>query len=218
MYSLCELESRRLLEQKSLSDSVVIILEKHIAFSLVAQGKTQSAIEHFVAILEIDSNYELDPALTSPKILTVFNKAKELFLSQNRFSSPKPRIDTIFVKNISYRTIIFPGLEQLNQERKATGWIFFSSGALALGSTLIFDILRRDARKDYLNAYTTELAQDKYDSYNNYNKAEIYSAITFALIYISSQLEVFFNTPLSPISVQLTKSNHINQLSFQIKF
>src|SRR5512133_3006388 len=81
-YAQAELEGRRLLENDQLGDSVWISAEQWVAFSLVAQGKTALAKEHFLGILRRWPSHELDPILTSPKILAVFNDARATFLAQ----------------------------------------------------------------------------------------------------------------------------------------
>ena len=60
-YLAAEVEARRYLEQQSPGDSLRIAAEQYLAFALVAQGKTKTAVRHFTTILEIDSTFELDP-------------------------------------------------------------------------------------------------------------------------------------------------------------
>ena len=109
-YVNAEVEARRLAEIHTLSDSVRVIAEKWIAFSLVAQGKSSLAGDHFALLLKLNPRFELDPILTSPKILAVFNETKShLTVHVN------PEMDTVAVRSfrqsmeVSFRTIIFPG-------------------------------------------------------------------------------------------------------------
>lgn len=191
-YSDAELEARRLREETVTGDSVKVQIEKWIAFSLIAQGKSSIARERFIMALTIDPDFDLDPVLTSPKILTVFNDAKAKYLSVIRLQpdtaqSPGLRRHT----PISYRTVLFPGWEQLHRERTTVGAVFLGAGIATLGAGLALEFLRSDARDSYLKATLPADIASKYDSYNTYRKAETYSFIAFAVVYIASQVDIF---------------------------
>lgn len=197
MYLQSELEARRLLELSNLSDSIRIIAEKHIAFSSVAQGKTQSAIEHFIIILNLDSMFELDPVLTSPKIISVFNEAKRKYSQRKSVQLRAEQPVLVQSPSVTFRAIIFPGWEQLHQDRAVAGYTFLGAGASALAFTFYFDIQRRFAKDDYLSATTSADATSRYSTYNAYHKAEIYSVIAFGVIYALSEVDAFVNVPQS---------------------
>jgi hypothetical protein len=200
-YVDAELEARRLLETPSIADSVVVRIEQWIAFSLIAQGKNSPARDRFIALLKIDPEYELDPVLTSPKILTVFNDARSMFLSSRRSQSAgEPSSNLRQSGQITFRTLLFPGWEQLYQGESTKGLIFLGAGAAALGSGIVFDALRSDARTEYLNATLPSDIAAKYDSYNTYRKAEIYSFIAFAAVYIVSEIDVVSSQDFPDIS------------------
>jgi tetratricopeptide (TPR) repeat protein len=196
-YPGAEFEARRLLEWSSLSDSVRIVLEQYLAFALVAQGEPQSAVEHFTAILLLDPYYELDLVLTSPKIITVFNDAKLKYISRKSQSPPR-RITSdppLELSRPTWRTIVFPGWEQLYHGRTTAGIIYGGAGAAAAVSLVFCDIQRRSKRDEYLAAATSSLARTRYSDYNNYYKAEVYSAIALAAVYLASQLDVLLTPP-----------------------
>lgn len=194
-YLSAELEARRMLEQPGLYDSAKVQIDKWIAFSLIAQGKSSSAKERFISLLTIDGTFELDPVLTSPKILTVFNDARMKFISQKKNVS----VDTVRSESrpqpdgpvLTFRTIIFPGWEQLHQGRETIGYGLLSGGAVTLASGIAFEVLRGNAREEYLNAKTSADISSKYDTYNYYRKAEIFSFAAFAAVYLASEIDVF---------------------------
>ena len=76
------------------------------------------------------------------------------------------------------------------------------AGLISLSSGILFEVLRSDARNDYLKATTLSEISTTYDSYNTYRKAEIYSFSLFALIYVISEIDVFTNADISvsPVS------------------
>ncbi|MBI2429161.1 MAG: hypothetical protein HYV29_10270 [Ignavibacteriales bacterium] len=198
-YVDAELESRRLREELSLSDSVKVLIEKWIAFSLIAQGKTVPARERFVELLSLRPDFELDPVLTSPKILSVFNDARVKYLSCLRSRKKKKKIDM--------------------HGRTTTGSIFLGAGIATLGSGITFEILRANAREEYLKATNTSDIASKYSVYNSYRKTEIYSFIGFAVIYVASEIDVF-TTSTSPDIAIRHSYNPVsgNFLSLSFKF
>ncbi|MBF8297008.1 MAG: hypothetical protein HW389_3553, partial [Bacteroidetes bacterium] len=167
-YLSAEVESRRLLDNRSLRTSSRVAAEEYLAFCLVAQNNNTSAADHFLEILALDSAYVLDPILTSPKILAVFNQAKRQQGALKR-SGEKPRLEpagsAVNPAGVSFRTLIFPGWEQLHQGRTTKGYILLGAGVLTLGSTVYFDVKRRDARSQYLGADSPDLASSRYDLY-----------------------------------------------------
>jgi len=195
-YLSSEVEARRLLENRSLPDSMRVRAEQYLAFSLVAQAKNAGAIDHFVTILKIDSAFVLDPILTSPKILTVFGEARKQYgtlkISEHSPFHPVQRLPD---HGVTFRTILFPGWEQIYQGRPVKGYSLIGAGILSLGATVFFDRERRSAKEDYLAANTPDLATSKYTRYNNNYKAEYYSLAAFLAIYVYSQFDAFFDLP-----------------------
>lgn len=200
-YVDAELEARRLLEVPSIADSAAVRIGQWIAFSLIAQGKNSPARDRFIAILRIDPAYELDPILTSPKILTVFNDARSMFLSTRRTQSAgDPQEPSGLRSTITYRALLFPGWEQFHQGRSDKGWIFLGAGAATLGSGIVFEILRSDARREYLNAKNPAYIAERYDTYDSYRKAEIYSFIAFAVVYLVSEIDAVSSLDIPPVT------------------
>ncbi len=206
-FTAAELESRRMLEQSVLSDSVRQECDRWIAYSLVAQNRTSAAVERFVIMLRRDAAYQPDPLLTSPKILAVFEQARSRFAEEQRTDRVIPSLtDSPSTRSVTFRTVVFPGWEQLHQGRETTGYLFLAAGAATLVSTIAFDVQRRDARQSYLSATTPQSAQERYTTYNRAHKAEIYSALAFAAVYIASQVDVFIDLSIATAptsSVQL---------------
>jgi hypothetical protein len=208
-YLSAEVEARRMLDNRSLPDSLRVRAEQFLAFSLVAQAKNAGAVEHFVTILKIDSTFALDPILTSPKILSVFAEAHRQYANLSTSQSPRPQPPQRSTdRGVTFRTVLFPGWEQAYQGRTIKGYSLVGAGVLSLGLTLYFDRERHTAQEEYLSANTPELAASKYARYNNFHKAEYYSIGAFLVVYVYSQLDAFFDLPphLDP-SISQTSSN-----------
>ncbi len=196
-YESAELMARRLIEQGPKTDSIRIEADRIIAFSLVAEGKPDMAREHFKLILSMNPSFELDPILTSPKILTVFAEAKLHSAAVRKASTAANKEDKPALSDITFRTILFPGWEQYHQRRINTGLVLAGAGVLSLGSAITFEILRAPARRDYLAATQPADIASQYIIYNRYYRGEVYSIIAFAAVYIASELDVFLNSSQS---------------------
>jgi hypothetical protein len=205
-YSLAELEARRLIENDLLSDSLRVVAEQWVAFSLVAQGKPALAKEHFTTILRRQPSYELDPILTSPKILVVFSEARTAFRAAVRSRNDSSDVlMTAGTESVTFRTIVFPGWEQWHHGRSTTGKIFAGAGMVTLGSGIALEFLRSAARREYLAATQSGDIESKYQTYNRYAKAEVYAFAAFALVYLASEIDVF--THGSPVSLTAGVTN-----------
>jgi hypothetical protein len=219
-YLSAEVEARRLFEYANLNDTAYAEIHKFIAFSLIAQGKSELAKERFAMLLSLFPAYSLDPVLTSPKILIIFNEAKRAFLSSKKTNPETIKIPTdASGLPISFRTILFPGWEQLYAGRKTSGTIFLCTGILTLGGGLTFEILRISARQDYLSERNTLIINEKYNTYNRYYKAEIVSFVAFAITYIASELDVFAASSNSAVIVQSNlQAGRLTGITFSYKF
>jgi hypothetical protein len=201
-YSRVELAARRLLENEMLGDSVSLVAEQWLAFALVAEGEPALAREHFARILRRRPQYTLDPALTSPKILAVFNEAQGSFRAAKTQGVDRQALPEVSLPGgITYRTILFPGWEQLYRGRTTVGAVFLSAGVAALGAGVVLDFVRRSAREDYLAATAPEEIESKYQRYNRASRGEGWAFGSFAAIYLLSEVDVF--THASPLSLQV---------------
>jgi hypothetical protein len=218
-YVSAELEARRFSEETLLSDSIKVQIEQWIGFSLIAQGKNVLARDRFILLLSINPDYEPDPVLTSPKILAVFNDAKVKFVSHRKnkpdTTGSVPALTA--PELITYRTIAFPGWEQIYQGRTTSGYVFLGTGAASLASGIIFEVLRSNSRNRYLGAKTVADINSAYNDYNRYKKAEIYSFLAFAAVYLLSEVDVFTeftDFEITPNHGMNDKNGHSLRFSF----
>lgn len=218
-YISAELEARRVLELPGIMDSTRVITEKWIAFSLIAQGKPSLAKDHFAALLRLNPQFELDPVFTSPKILAVFNETKRYqsaYLKSRDMSAVNQPRQT---PAISFRTVVFPGWEQLHANRSTSGYLFLGGGIGTLGAGIVFEVLRSSARNEYLSATSSAAIQSKYSRYNKFYKAEIFAFSAFAVVYIASEIDVFTNSEYYSLSFSPSSSSTAgSSLSLHIRF
>lgn len=221
-YLTAEIEARRLLDTNPLSDSVKVQLQKYIAFALVAQGKNDAAVDHFISALGIDSTLSLDPVLTSPKILSVFQTALAKFQAQKaaklneQINQPVKQLG-FQPESVTYRAILFPGLEQIHQGRNAKGYMLLGLGLATAASSITLDVLKRGARSAYISADNPQDAISKYKTYNTYYKAEYYSVAAFILVYVYSELDSFLKLP-PDIGVSYEHTGYLSGMRVSISF
>jgi hypothetical protein len=203
-YAAAELQARRMLENDLLSDSLRLAAEQWVAFSLVAQEQPALAKEHFLSILRRQPSHDLDPVLTSPKILAVFNDARATYFAERSQETDSSLGNPIRPpKGITFRTIVFPGWEQWYHGRIPLGPILVGAGVATLGSAVALAFMRKSAHQDYLAATFPEDIEAKYDRYNRYAKAESICFSAFAVVYVLSEIEVFVHNSaisVSPVS------------------
>ncbi len=222
-YISAELQARRMLEQRSLSDSVRIQLEKYVAFSLVAQGQNEEAVDHFRNALAVDSGFTLDPVLTSPKILVVFESARNQFEAERAKETAAVPVNSPSVVSDhprpgpTFRAILFPGWEQSFEGESVKGHLLLGAGAATALSTIAFYFLQRNARSNYLSASTPDLASSRYKTYNSLHKAEFYSISAFVLVYVYSGIDAFVNLPPN-FDADFSASHNEAKLNFRLHF
>ena len=90
------------------------------------------------------------------------------------------------------RSILFPGMGHLYLSNNAKGWILTSLNTAALGSMLYFIFDSRNKELDYLEQTEPALINEKYDKYNTSYKIRNTLIITYAVIWIYSQIDLLF--------------------------
>jgi hypothetical protein len=217
-YISAELNARRVLEMPGIVDSTRVLAEKWIAFSLIAQGKSSLAKDHIVALLRLNPQFELDPILTSPKILAVFNETKSYNMAflKSRDTSAVHRPGQS--PAVSVRTVIFPGWEQLHTNKSTKGYLFLGGGIATLGAGIVFEVLRSSARNEYLSATSSAAIESRFSRYNKYYKAEIFAFSAFAVVYLASEIDVFANSEYYSLSFSpFSSSTGGSSLSLRVK-
>ncbi len=119
-------------------------------FSAVALGRNSDARRSFRDLLAIDPDHQLDPQWVSPKIRAVFDGVKRELPQR-----PAPtivRVDTVYRRRAVPLTVLVPGVAQLGQGRKATGFALLGLGVVSAGGLVASVIGYEDARRDYLAA------------------------------------------------------------------
>lgn len=162
----------------------------------------------FRAILNIDSTYQLDSAKTSPKIISFFKSVKEKYLDdlairkrlnaeqeafRNSHLIPKATPVEI-LRTTMIRSLILPGLGHIHMGEKSKGIILASLSAVSLGSMVYFIIDANNKENDYLAEKDPNLMGALYSDFENSRKIRNISLISFAVLWLYSQIDILFFT------------------------
>jgi len=198
----------------ALSDSTRIDLYRMKGISLYTMNKSGEAKQSFVEILKLNPSFMLDSSNTSPKIISFFNKVKVNIadsLAKQKIESSK--IDTLYLtkkipdvehearlRQAVLRSVLLPGLGHLYLGKNNKGWVLTSIGALSLGASIYYAIDSNSKEKKYLDETNPSLIPSLYSKYNTSYKMRNISIITFAAVWLYSQLDLLFfsESSLSP--------------------
>jgi len=179
-------------------------------------GQLESAKISFTQILAVDENYNLDPVNISPKIVDFYNNIKDNYSPTVIPVEPVEvtarvdtviKTDTVFVKpnyapisGSIVKSIVLPGWGHLSTGDKTKGWLLTSASIAALGSMVYF-IFDTDSKRDsYLNEIDRSLIEASYDKFDTSYKIRNTLIITYAAIWLYSQLDllIFSGDSLMP--------------------
>jgi len=167
----------------------------------------QAAKKSFLSILGIDKNYELDSTKTSPKIITFFDGIKKDFIADyNKQKKYNFEIDSLYsaqitkrsLENISnfkksmYRSLVLPGWGHIYLGETAKGIILTTLSSVSLASAIYFIIDSNNKFNDYINATNPLIISHNWDLYKKSNKWKNISLISFAALWLYSQIDLLF--------------------------
>ena len=175
-----------------------INLQTYIAFSYVAIGDTANAQKYFENILTLDITYTINEEFVSPKIIDVFNNAKNrinfLIRENPEYFSVKTGTQNIRFprSNLIMKSAFVPGWGQIDEGNRVKGITvssLFYAGIAGTAATLAGLI---DARNKYYAA-SAEDAPQLYANYNNWTKANrIFTDISVAA-YVFNILDIIWD-------------------------
>lgn len=198
-------------EQDSATVVEVYRMKAIAHFSLMQDNQAENT---FRKILDLDTAFALDPYQNSPKIIQFFNDIKAGYMAGLQKIEEEKKLmkpDTVYItkeviqpnhqqgeKEKVIRSLILPGWGHLYSGEKGKGWLLTSLGGVSFLSSLYFSI--DAAGKEKLYNTETNLARINV-RYNEYNKSYKYrniSLITFAAVWIYSQLDILlFNADMT---------------------
>lgn len=197
-YDEAELAALRGVREVEADPLATIPFHVLLGFVYVARDQTEDAYREFSRVVSINPAYELDPVMTSPKILEVFRRAKKDYID-NVMSQPQiyrlPQADVRL--SASARSLVLPGWGQYYKDQKIKGTVFVAVQLLSLTALAVLqaDVNRR--HDDYLGIreYDSPVIEDRYQEYRRSYRMRN-AAGYFALgVYILNYLDALY-TPV----------------------
>jgi len=193
--------SDELLKDSTLSAPVRMDIYLMRAISFFSIGDEINCRRSFFEVLKLNRNYSPDPSVISPKIIELFNDVKTEFAKNKTFQiktdSVKTNIpikvfDDDLMKNCAIRNLFVPGWGQIHSGNTIKG-IILSTISTATLASMIYYISDTNKKEDaYLNESAAGLMQEKYDSFNKSYKIRNALIISYAAVWLFSQLDLLF--------------------------
>ncbi len=170
-----------------LSSEELAIVHQYMALAFYNIGKLDSSRAHFLSLLSIQPDVELDPVNISPKIINFFKSLQKEFQTLNQQKGLPTFTRYIFVEDprpaAGWRSALLPGWGQFYKHQKMRGIVLggaFWSSLIATG----FAALRESkTHRDYLNSRTPANINRNYDTYNNWYKTRRALTVTTAVLW-----------------------------------
>ena len=193
--------SDELLKGDALSDSLkadVYLMRAVTFYTLDSEINSRAS---FAEILKIDKNYLPDPSIVSPKIISLFNEVKSAYLktlsvpgqndSTKTIEIPKV-FDSGLMKGSVVRNIILPGWGQLHSGSTVKGIILSVLSVSAASSMIYYISDTNNKENEYLKETNKSIIQEKYNAFNDSYKIRNTLILSYAAIWVLSQLDLFF--------------------------
>jgi tetratricopeptide (TPR) repeat protein len=150
--------------QQKLTTAELETYHQYKAFAYVALGENGKAKEEFKIILLLDPARKLDPSLVSPKIIEVFEQAKNEMPVATTHELPRP----LPVQKRNLSLLFFPGIYQLASGEKAKGSLFLSFEIAAVSGLAVSQVATLNTHNDYLKAREPDDIEKKYSDYKKW--------------------------------------------------
>lgn len=230
--------SDQLIAKGNISDSLLIELHLMRANVFYSNGADSLTRKSFENILKLNKKYLPDPSITSPKLITIFNEVKADYIRKNPDAemiqpadSTKPKQEIKYLNQVPavgavVKNLLLPGLGQLHHGNLTKGWLNTAASTLNLGAVIYFTLDANKKQDDYLKETDNFLIQQKYDEYNKSFKLRNTFIITYAVLWLYSQIDLLFftseneSTKVASVSSYIDSSPYGNnfQLGFRIPF
>lgn len=177
----------------NIPDSTLIKLYSYQAFSYVALDDRDRALTAFRYLLILNPKIELDPRFVSPKIIGIFEESKRI-CGDSIQMTPSPFININELKsqsnkNRALRSLLYPGLGQLYQNKKTKGYLFLGFETASIIGLVASHLLTNSAHNKYLDARLPSDIEEKYDNYKFWYQTRIGFTITTIGVWIFNYVD-----------------------------
>jgi hypothetical protein len=220
-----------LLKKEDLSSSDLLKVYELKAISHYSMTEMEAALNNFIELLKIEPDYTLDPARTSPKIMSFFQQIKTSLqtpMKPKTMISPKIKIDTVCVyvdssrnfRKAMVRSLVLPGWGHLYLGHKKKGWFLTTTSVVSLGASFYFLSDCDHKQTAYLNEINPTKIANKYNQYNRSYQVRNLSILCYLLIWSYSQVDLLTIKQPAPLAYFLPyhSNNHEVGMALTIHF
>ncbi len=186
----------KILQSRSnLAESLLVRLYTYQAFAYVALSRREDALNAFRYLLILKPNLDLDPKFVSPKIIEIFEESKrtksDTFTAKSIYT-PRDLIGARdkTIKQKALRSLMYPGLGQLYDNKKTLGYIFIGSETASLVGLVVSHILTNAAHKQYLDARNQTDIDKYYQNYAFWYQVRLGFCISSVSIWLINYLNI----------------------------
>lgn len=191
-----ELKALRLLNSADLTDhGERASLYRVLAYISIARDERDRGFDFFLEALRENPELRLDRTFTSPKILSVFNRALEEY---ERLGNEESQDDLshIYEHNLRLdavrKSLFLPGAGQFHKGQRTRGWVYVGGAALSGVGFLASQGLVIRYSDRYRSAILPEIAEQRYEDYQTVWRARNLFGIALASFWTASVLDALF--------------------------
>jgi len=219
---------RKLLQFTNLSKQTSELAHEALAISFFHTAQLDSSKQHFINLLNLNENVNLDPIRTSPKILRFFEDVRKDFLSFKRLQqsteepeSPIVIKEKLAVKDIrpsaGVRSLFLPGLGQWQKGHKTRSILFAGAVSGLVAATAYVWLKENDAKKVYTAATFFPEIDQLYQTYNDRQKQRKTLLLATGLTWGLTVLDAFRSPYVQPTINVDTQGDIQTSLRLQFK-
>ena len=174
-------------QQEKYTPGEIAFLHQYMALSFYNLGETDSSRVHFLSMLSLRPETEVDHGEISPKIIEFFDQLKKEY----SILAEKPGQPTfskyIIEKDLrpasAWRSALVPGWGQFHKNQKAKGIILGGAFWGSLAATIAVAIQEADAKQNYVDATEPGEITAAYSTYNDKFKTRRILTIATAALW-----------------------------------
>ncbi len=182
-------------------------LYRILAFIAIARDDRDRGLEFFLKALGENPQLRLDRALTSPKILSVFERAQQEYeqpdrqqqrqIAEELSEMPKYRLRL----EATTRSLMLPGLGQLHKGQKNRGIAYLAATGITLAGVIVSHVAVVQLKNDYQSSREPEKARQNYELYRDAWHWRTGFTFSLAAVWIASTCDALITDP-APQAVQ----------------
>jgi hypothetical protein len=173
------------------------------ALSHYNRGEEIAAQISFIAVLELNPGYELDPVENSPKIIHFFEQVKEEYLKQQEqiqvteqepvtsdSSIMKVKKKSVIARSALLRSAVLPGWGHRYLKKKTKGVILNSLAVSTALASIYYTFHTHNKEDDYLHEINITKIENRYQAYNNAYKVRNVFICSYLFIWLYTQFDL----------------------------